>query len=795
MKNRSELSPSNLLAQLEATADLDLEASDELRELASQTARTVHNEMNRMWRARRRPSPGRSKFMRRVGVPLTLFFSLCLSLRGVTCDRAGCGTIRQGNAIVCFTPARPTSLYGELKAVDPNPLPAERDTTNFNEVSEYYYRRNWFFGMDVENGWILAGLAHGIGIWDARTNPSRPTFVSSRLFGPGQAFPEIPSGESSKIVFGGIDAPDDTVAALAGYGGGTLVFDLRNKQAPVPVYQHIVSAESVYATTLRGTRYAFVASWAPAGVYIYNLDRALSANGCLDHASDPSGSTCNGALAGKISPPGTPYFTHGVGNYLAVSFGSSSGFQIYDVANPTSPMVKLTGLRGAQARAVQGVALWSQGTSYYLGARLSASLTAGPQTAIYDVSCITSAAGCASLGAPLAIVETPAGGDNYLTFSRANGVTPFLYAGTDAYCSGDDGKQREWLFDVTNPVAPRDVTPTVTVPVAGIYNGVPRTVRVNYWSYYYRGSPTGFNLVAPHAGKFYGSYFYRAARSIFDIHQWSPATPPVASFQYSPGTPAPGQLVQFQSTASGSPTSFRWSFSGGLPSSATGASVSTRWNRPGFKSLTHTACNGSGCNSISTNLGVATFSDVPPSHWAWPAIEALAVARVTAGCAVSPARFCPESLVTRADLAVLLVRAKRGASYVPPPARGVFPDVPVSFWAAAYIEQLARDGFAAGLPAVCGAGLFCPGALVTRAEIAVLLEFLKRGISYVPTFPSGVFVDVPVTHWAARYIEQIFRDGITAGCGVSPRRFCPNALVTRAEGAVFLQRTLLLPSP
>ena len=198
MKNRSELSHPIYWPSSRLQADLDVEASDELRELASQTARTVHNEMNRMWRARRRPSPGRSKFMRRVGVPLTLFFCLCLSLQGVTCDRAGCGTIRQGNAIVCFTPARPTSLYGELKAVDPNPLPAERDTTNFNEVSEYYYRRNWFFGMDIENGWILAGLAHGIGIWDARTNPSRPTFVSSRLYGPGQASRRFPQGSPRK---------------------------------------------------------------------------------------------------------------------------------------------------------------------------------------------------------------------------------------------------------------------------------------------------------------------------------------------------------------------------------------------------------------------------------------------------------------------------------------------------------------------------------------------------------------------------------------------------------------------
>ena len=124
-------------------------------------------------------------------------------------DRAGCGPIRQGNVVVCFTPAKPapSNLWGELQPVDSSPLPAERDTTNFNEATQNYGSRNWYYGVDIENGWVLAGLAHGIGIFDARTNPAKPTFVTARRWGPSQAFPYIPAGESSKIVFGGIDAP------------------------------------------------------------------------------------------------------------------------------------------------------------------------------------------------------------------------------------------------------------------------------------------------------------------------------------------------------------------------------------------------------------------------------------------------------------------------------------------------------------------------------------------------------------------------------------------------------------
>ena len=788
---RPVLSAANLLAFLEGTSLGLVDVGEEVRLQAPQIVEKVTKTESRKWRAHRRPSPGRSRCMRGVGIAVVLFFALSLSLQGVTCDRAGCGPIRQGNSVVCFTPARPVSLSGELKAVDPNPLPRERDTTNFNEVREPYWGRHWFYGVDIENGWILAGLAHGIGIWDARGNPANPTFVASRIYGPGgQAFPEIPAGESSKIVFGGIDAPDDSVAALAGYGAGTLVFDLRIKQQPIPVYQHAVTAESVYATRLKGARYAYVASWAPPGVYIYDLDRALQANGCLDLAVEPEDSVCHGVLAGRIDTPAPSYYVHGVGNYLVVSFGASRGFQVYDLTSPAHPTIKLTGLRGSTGRAVQGVALWNEGSLYYLGARLSASLIEGEQTAIYDVSCITNTDGCPELGPPLAMMETPSrGGSNYLTFSRANGVTPFLYAGTDASCGGEDGKQREWLFDLSNPERPRDVTPLVTVPVVGIYKGVPQTKRINYWSYYYRGSPTGFNLVAPRAGKFYGNYFYRAARSMFDIHLWAAAAKPVASLEYSPAIPSPGQMVEFRSTASGSPTSYTWSFTSGIPSYRNGASASTQWSRPGIKKVYHSVCNKLGCDSISTEIGIATFADVPPSHWAWPSIEALAVARATSGCGAVPPRFCPESQITRAELAVLLVRTRRGASYIPPAAKGVFADVSASSWAAPYIEQLYRDGITAG----CGSGVFCPDKAVTRAEIAVWLVKMRRGGSYVPPRATGVFVDVTSTYWAAPFIEQLYRDRITEGCGASPRRFCPDSTLTRAEAAVLLQRTFLAP--
>lgn len=54
---------------------------------------------------------------------------------------------------------------------------------------------------------------------------------------------------------------------------------------------------------------------------------------------------------------------------------------------------------------------------------------------------------------------------------------------------------------------------------------------------------------------------------------------------------------------------------------------------------------------------VSRFSDVSPSRFGYAFIHELARRGITAGCAAAPARFCPDGVVTRGQLAVLLVRA------------------------------------------------------------------------------------------------------------------------------------------
>lgn len=511
------------------------------------------------------------------------------------CDRAGCGPIRQGNTVVCFTPARPApaNLWGELEPVDANPLPTERDTTNFNEVTQNYASRNWFNSVDIENGWVLAGLAHGIGVWDARTNPAAPAFVTARRWGPNQAFPYIPAGESSKIVFGGIDAPEgnDQVAAIVGYNGaGILVFDLSEKSSPRPVYQdNEKSGESVYAVNIGGTNYAYFPS--TSGLFIYNLDRAVASNGCLESGTI---STCSGVRVGQVSTPGTPYFVHGVGNYIVVSYGSSRGFQIYDISNPAVPQLRMSAFQGTSGRPVQGVAMWEEGSTLYLAARLGITKTISPaETAIFNVSCVK-AGGTCSLGGPLwSAALNSNSGSEYVTFSRS-GTRPYIYVGGDGSCASDSGEvQREWLFDVSSPGSPDEVNVGSSVPVTRKYNGISLTKQVNYWTWYYRSSATGFNLVAPRTGKFIGEYFYRAARSMMDIHKLRDSNlPPSAEFSWSPAEIYPNTPVTFTDQSTGGPTQWAWSFPDGTPASSTAQNPQVAFSVPGSKAVSLTPSKG-----------------------------------------------------------------------------------------------------------------------------------------------------------------------------------------------------------
>lgn len=108
------------------------------------------------------------------------------------------------------------------------------------------------------------------------------------------------------------------------------------------------------------------------------------------------------------------------------------------------------------------------------------------------------------------------------------------------------------------------------------------------------------------------------------------------------------------------------------------------------------------------------FTDVPSTHYAYKWIDLLAQSGITAGC--GSGKFCPTDKMTRAQAAVMLIRAKNGGNFTPK-FSPVFTDVPSSHWAAPWISELYKQGYTKG----CGNGQFCPERQLTRAEMAVFL--------------------------------------------------------------------------
>ncbi len=90
------------------------------------------------------------------------------------------------------------------------------------------------------------------------------------------------------------------------------------------------------------------------------------------------------------------------------------------------------------------------------------------------------------------------------------------------------------------------------------------------------------------------------------------------------------------------------------------------------------------------------FADVPVvgKEWMEPWIEAFYNAGITTGCGAGPLIYCPENPVTRAAMAVFILRAKYGAGYVPPAATHTFADMPVAGkeWMEPWVDQLCPGG-------------------------------------------------------------------------------------------------------
>jgi PKD repeat protein len=266
--------------------------------------------------------------------------------------------------------------------------------------------------------------------------------------------------------------------------------------------------------------------------------------------------------------------------------------------------------------------------------------------------------------------------------------------------------------------------------------------------------------------------------------------------------------VTFTATASGRPPlSYNWALTppDGAVTTTSGSSFLWTPSTVGAHQLALTVSNLYGVRTATVPFSVipSVFGDVSPGFWASSPIETLYFSGLTGGCGTDVyghRSFCPGNSVTRAEIAVFLGRALHPAPFNPSAPTGIFADVARDHWAAGWIEQIYRDGISSGCSTTGSSRLFCPAALASRAEVAVLLVRAVHSVSFVPLPAIGVFADVPPFFWAAPSIEQLYRDGITAGCdgsGLLPL-FCPSRSLSRAEMAVFLVRAFHLeqsPAP
>jgi hypothetical protein len=198
---------------------------------------------------------------------------------------------------------------------------------------------------------------------------------------------------------------------------------------------------------------------------------------------------------------------------------------------------------------------------------------------------------------------------------------------------------------------------------------------------------------------------------------------------------------------------------------------------------------------FNPSLQEPTFEDVEASHpfagvenvWYYSWVESLAEAELTDGCGPNPLtgkiEFCPTSSVTRAELAVFLLRGREGSNYTPPTPDGSAPFIDISgHWAENWIEALYDEGLTSGYED----HTYRPDSFVTRAEMAAFILTAKNNPSYSPPPPiGGAFNDV-TDHWAEAWIEQLKQEGIVSGYPDGSYR--PEETIRRAEIAVYVLR-------
>ena len=159
-------------------------------------------------------------------------------------------------------------------------------------------------------------------------------------------------------------------------------------------------------------------------------------------------------------------------------------------------------------------------------------------------------------------------------------------------------------------------------------------------------------------------------------------------------------------------------------------------------------------------------------------IEAIAAVGITKGCnPPTNDKFCPDRILTRAQMASIFVRALG----LPGSSQSPFTDTGNTVHAHD-IDALAAAGITKGCNPPAN-DRFCPDRRVTRGEMAA---FIARAFD-LPAGTPDQFSDDDDSVFESN-IDALASAGITSGC--SDGKFCPASSLPRSQMATFVARAL-----
>ena len=183
---------------------------------------------------------------------------------------------------------------------------------------------------------------------------------------------------------------------------------------------------------------------------------------------------------------------------------------------------------------------------------------------------------------------------------------------------------------------------------------------------------------------------------------------------------------------------------------------------------------------------VSDFLDVPENHQFHTFITQLISNAITVG--IGGGLYGVDQPTLRQQMAALVLKARHGLCYVPPPCTGQFDDVPCPSTFAAWIEAFADEGITGG----CGGNNFCPAESRPQRPDGRLppeggaRSRLRSARLRRPLLGCAVSL-------VLRQLDRAARDGSRSPGGCGGGHYCPTSSITRGQMAVFLVKTFKLP--